>query len=326
MAQSVRHLVNVRDLSVSEIKALMEAAAGIKAMLDRPREARKLRRLLEGRFGCVLFYQPSTRTRFSFGAAMALLGMQGVHSEAAGTFSSAAKGESIEDTALVLDGYHGAVIILRHPETGSVARAAAVSTVPIINAGDGTGEHPTQALLDLFTILEARKNRKPGTVTLVGDLKNGRTVHSLVELMLRLHGTKQGFARRVILVSPPSLTLPGLLLNKLRTKGIDYAEDRGFTEATLRQSDVVYTTRAQREHGGDVSEEDLLAYQLTAERAQLLPKDGIIMHPLPRRDELPVAVDQNPRARYFEQAHNGVPVRMAILLFLLHPRGLAALE
>jgi aspartate carbamoyltransferase catalytic subunit len=326
MTRSLRHLVSVSDFSATEIAQLMQTALRIKSMLAVPSDKHRLRQLLKNSVGSVVFYESSTRTRFSFGIALALLGMQAVHSEAAGVFSSAIKGESIEDTIKVLAGYSGDVIILRHPETGSAARAAAVSTVPIINAGDGTGEHPTQALLDLFTILEARKNRNPGTITLVGDLKNGRTVHSLVELVVRLSATKLRFASHVRLVSPPELGLPAVLGNKLRESGIECSQYCRLERAILEDSDVVYTTRVQKERGSKVTDGELLAYQLTPAHVQTLPETAIIMHPLPRNAELPEAIDKNHRARYFEQAHNGVPVRMAILLFLLHPLGLSVLE
>jgi aspartate carbamoyltransferase catalytic subunit len=252
-----------------------------------------------------LFFEPSTRTRLSFETAMHRLGGQ-IVTVADPKTSSAAKGESLADSMRTVEGYAD-VIVIRHPRKGSAEEAAEAVSIPVINAGDGTGQHPTQALLDVYTIQKEKGSLDGLTVTLAGDLKNGRTVHSLSNLLARL-GT------RLHLVSPAALEMPAEITAALRSEGADVTVGTDLA-AAMRESDVVYVTRIQRERFEDPQEYERLrgAYVLdlsTIEQA----KPGItIMHPLPRVDEIATEVDQYPGAAYFRQAANGVPVRMALL-------------
>ena len=252
-----------------------------------------------------LFFEPSTRTRLSFETAMHRLGGQ-IVTVADPKTSSAAKGESLADSMRTVEGYAD-VIVIRHPRKGSAEEAAEAVSIPVINAGDGTGQHPTQALLDVYTIQKEKGSLDGLTVTLAGDLKNGRTVHSLSNLLARL-GT------RLHLVSPAGLEMPAEITAALRSEGADVTVGTDLA-AAMRESDVVYVTRIQRERFEDPQEYERLrgAYVLdlsTIEQA----KPGItIMHPLPRVDEIATEVDQYPGAAYFRQAANGVPVRMALL-------------
>lgn len=258
-----------------------------------------------------LFYEPSTRTSSSFYSAMAKLGGSVIPINDV-SFSSVSKGETLEDTIQVIAQYSD-VIVLRHPEKGSAARAARVSKVPIINGGDGVGEHPTQALLDLYTIYKHKSLNKPLSIALVGDLKHGRTVHSLLKL-LRMYDVQ------IHLVSPPGFQMPAELV---ATKDISHTH----LGECIDQVDVVYMTRVQKER---IQDPDLLQqignYAMTGDLMQRANSDMILMHPLPRVDELPAYLDTDPRSKYFEQTHNGLLIRQAIFysLFGLSTQGLVA--
>jgi aspartate carbamoyltransferase catalytic subunit len=264
---------------------------------------------LRGKIMAAVFYEPSTRTRLSFEAAMHRLGGAVIGTESAGHFSSATKGETLEDSIRVISGYVNA-IVLRHSERGASARAAGVSSVPLINAGDGDGEHPTQALLDLFNIAE---DGNPGGkhVVFVGDLLKGRTVHSLSRL---LHATDA----RMSFISPASLRLPQELRSKLAMKGLGICEKERIDDV-IASADVVYMTRVQKERLAEIDGVALdgSGYCLTPELVAQMKPDAIIMHPLPRNNEIPTSVDADPRAAYFRQAQNGLYVRMALLEYLL---------
>ena len=268
--------------------------------------------LLPGRVMATLFYEPSTRTRLSFESAMLRLGGQVVSTENARDFSSAIKGETLEDTVRIVGGYSDC-IVLRHPEEGAAARAAAVSTVPVINAGDGRGEHPTQALLDLYTI-RAELGRLDGLrVVMAGDLANGRTVHSLIRLLSQYPGL------RVTLAGPEQLRLPTPAVQALRRSGAEVREAESLLEAVV-DADVVYQTRIQAERLSEPLEEsgrDAARFRVTKEVMAALPQGAVVMHPLPRVGEIDPEVDSDPRAAYFRQARNGVPVRMALLARVL---------
>ncbi|MHB1524336.1 MAG: aspartate carbamoyltransferase [Candidatus Dormibacteria bacterium] len=268
--------------------------------------------LLPGRVMATLFYEPSTRTRLSFESAMLRLGGQVVSTENARDFSSAIKGETLEDTVRIVGGYSDC-IVLRHPEEGAAARAAAVSTVPVINAGDGRGEHPTQALLDLYTI-RAELGRLDGLrVVMAGDLANGRTVHSLIRLLSQYPGL------RVTLAGPEQLRLPTPAVQALRRSGAEVREAESLLEAVV-DADVVYQTRIQAERLSEPLEEsgrDAARFRVTKEVMAALPQGAVVMHPLPRVGEIDPDVDSDPRAAYFRQARNGVPVRMALLARVL---------
>ena len=264
------------------------------------------------RIMAALFYEPSTRTRFSFETAMHRLGGRVISTENAGEFSSAAKGETLEDTIRILNGYAD-VIVLRHHEIGAARRAASVSRVPIINAGDGPGQHPTQALLDLYTIRKEMGKIDGLKIAMVGDLAQGRTVRSLAYLLSRYQGVKMFF------VAPPLLKMREDILEHLREHGVEFVEETAL-EPVLPQVDVVYQTRIQRERFGDrLADYEACRgiYVLTREALRRLPARAMIMHPLPRLDEIAMEVDDDPRAAYFRQAQNGLYVRMALLSLVL---------
>ena len=244
-----------------------------------------------------LFYEPSTRTSASFHSAATQLGYSVLPINEV-TYSSVTKGETLEDTIRTIGSYVD-LIVLRHGEKGASKKAASVSQVPIINAGDGIGEHPTQTLLDLYTIWKEKLNIDGLNITLMGDLKNGRTIHSLVKV-LRL------FNVHITLVSPPSLKLP---TEYLRPTDCEATQFEPYASTT----DVLYVTRVQEERG---SKEE---YKLSLSELNKLPNTALVLHPLPRRKELPIAFDSDPRAKYFQQIKNGLLVRKALLRqFLEH--------
>ncbi len=270
--------------------------------------------LLPGRIMATLFYEPSTRTRLSFEAAMLRLGGQVLSTENAKDFSSAIKGETLEDTVRIVAGYSDC-IVLRHHEEGAAARAAAVSPVPVINAGDGPGQHPTQALLDVFTIRQELGRLDHLHVVMVGDLAHGRTVHSLAYLLALYPGL------RVTLVAPEPIGMsPGLIQHLLRHGArVDETDD---LLAAVSDADVVYQTRLQVERLSqplDPGRTGLERFRVDRRVMERMPEGAILMHPLPRVGEIDPEVDQDPRAAYFRQARNGVAVRMALLRSLLQP-------
>ena len=259
-----------------------------------------------------LFYEPSTRTRFSFETAMHRLGGRVVSTENAAEFSSVAKGETLEDTIRILNGYSD-VIVLRHYEVGAAKRAAAVSRIPIINAGDGAGQHPTQALLDLYTILKEIGRIDGLKIAMVGDLAQGRTVRSLAYLLSKYRDVK------VYFVAPPLLKMKEDILSHLRERNVWFAEESELARV-LPEVDVVYQTRVQKERFGDRLEDYERChgvYVINPATLRLMKPHAIVMHPLPRLDEITMDVDQDPRAAYFRQAQNGLYVRMALLTMVL---------
>ncbi len=264
------------------------------------------------RIMATLFYEPSTRTRFSFETAMHRLGGRVITTENAAQFSSAAKGETIEDTIRILNGYAD-VIVIRHYEVGAARRAAAVSRVPVINAGDGPGQHPTQALLDLYTIRKEIGTIDGLRIAMVGDLAQGRTVRSLAYLLSKFQGVK------IYFVAPPPLKMKEDILEHLRERNVWYTEETNL-ENVLPEVNVVYQTRIQKERFGDrIADYERCrgVYVLTHKTLQLMQPKAIVMHPLPRLDEIAQDVDQDPRAAYFRQAQNGLYVRMALLSMVL---------
>jgi aspartate carbamoyltransferase len=265
--------------------------------------------LLKGKILATLFFEPSTRTRLSFETAMQRLG-GGVISMASAESSSAAKGETVADTAKTVSQYAD-VIVIRHPRIGSAKEAADAIPIPVINAGDGAGQHPTQALLDIYTIHKELGSLKNLAVSMVGDLKNGRTVHALVEL-LSLFKTKLYF------ISPSSLRMPEEITSHLKEKGIEIVETEDMIEGGLA-SDVIYMTRIQKERFENLSEyERVKGYFVIDEKfLKGLKKKTTILHPLPRVDEISKEVDTYPGAAYFRQVRNGVFVRMALLSMIL---------
>ncbi len=301
----MRSLMNITDLSVEELQSLLDTANDIIA------EPRRFAHVCEGKKLATLFFEPSTRTRLSFEAAMYELGGQVIGFSSANS-SSAAKGESVADTAQVISCYAD-IIAMRHPLEGAPLVAAENASIPVINAGDGGHNHPTQTLADLLTIQREKGRLHDLTVGVCGDLKYGRTVHSLIAAMSRYTGIK------TVLISPPELRIPSYVKTDiLEAQGIPYMETADL-EGALPQLDVLYMTRVQRERFA--SEEEYLrlrnSYILTTEKLRGAKADLCILHPLPRVNEISVAVDKDPRACYFKQVFNGKIMRMALIMMLL---------
>ncbi len=266
--------------------------------------------LLRGNILACLFYEPSTRTSASFIAAMERLGGSVIPITQGVQFSSVSKGETLADTIRTLEQYADA-IVLRHPETGSVQIAADYANVPVINAGDGIGEHPTQALLDLFTIQEELGTIDGLKIAMVGDLRYGRTVHSLTKLL-----TQYGVSLRF--VSPEILRLPLVIMNEVIDVGLDVRETHDVADV-IGDADVLYVTRVQKERFSDLAqyEEVKNLYEITPELLTKAKQKMIVMHPLPRVGEIHYTVDSDPRAAYFRQVKNGMYIRMAVLAAVL---------
>ena len=301
----MRHLIDIRDLTAREIADLLDLADDIVAHREDYREVCRYKKL------ATLFFEPSTRTRLSFEAAMYELGGQVLgFSEAAS--SSAAKGESVADTIRVV-GCYADIIAMRHPKEGAPMVGAMHSTVPIINAGDGGHNHPTQTLTDLMTIRREKGRLSDFTIGLCGDLKFGRTVHSLIAALSRYENVK------FVLISPEELKVPSYIKKDiLFEQGLPYVQTTELTDV-MPQLDVLYMTRVQRERF--FNEEDYLrlkdSYILTPEKLRGAKADLTILHPLPRVNEIDTAIDADPRACYFRQALNGKFVRMALIMTLL---------
>ena len=304
MAEAIRNLISILDMSVEEIDHLIEVADDIVANHDDYTE------ICRGKKLATLFFEPSTRTRLSFEAAMLELGGSVLGFSEASS-SSAAKGESVSDTVRTV-GCYADIIAMRHPKEGAPLVASRRTTFPIINAGDGGHFHPTQTLTDLLTI--KRKKGELGNITLglCGDLQFGRTVHSLIEAMLRYPNVK------FVLISPEELKVPEYIREKLRSADVEWCEVESMEEV-MPQLDVLYMTRVQRERF--FNEEDYVrlkdTYILDMDKLESAKDDLKIMHPLPRVNEISVKVDDDPRACYFEQALCGKHIRMALILDLL---------
>lgn len=267
---------------------------------------------LPNRILATVFYEPSTRTRLSFEAAMIRLGGAVISTENAREFSSALKGESLEDSIRVIMNY-GDVIVLRHYDEGAAQRAASVSQVPVINAGDGPGQHPTQALLDLYTIEQELGSIDGVSVAFVGDLAKGRTVRSLAYLLAKYR------IRKLYFVAPATSQIGPDILQYLERRGIPYDQCSSL-ENILRDVEVVYQTRIQQERYTDpkrLAEIKEGCYQITQKTLEIMHPNTIIMHPFPRNNEIATDVDSDPRAAYFRQARNGLYIRMALLTFVL---------
>lgn len=266
--------------------------------------------VLRSRVLAALFYEPSTRTSASFIAAMERLGGSVIPITQGVQFSSVAKGESLPDTIRTLEQYSDA-IVLRHPVVGSARQAAQAASVPIVNAGDGAGEHPTQALLDLYTIQDELGRLDGLHVAMVGDLRFGRTVHSLTRLLAQ-------YDVRLTFVSPEILRLPLDIMNEVRDAGLGVRETYSIADV-IGDVDILYMTRVQKERFTDLDQYEELKsyYELTPELMQQAGKDMIVMHPLPRLSEISPDVDSDPRAAYFRQVQNGMFVRMALLAAVL---------
>lgn len=301
----MRHLISPMDFSVEELDDLLALAKDIE---DNPE---KYAHACDGKKIATCFYEPSTRTRLSFEAAMLNLGGSVLGFSSADS-SSAAKGESVSDTIRVISCYAD-ICAMRHPKEGAPLVASQHATIPVINAGDGGHQHPTQTLTDLLTINNLKGRLDHLTIGLCGDLKFGRTVHSLIRALVRYPGI------RFILISPPELRLPSYIREGvLDQMGIPYEEVVRLEEA-MSDLDILYMTRVQRERF--FNEEDYIRmkdyYILNREKMALAPEDMLILHPLPRVNEISTEIDDDPRAVYFKQAQYGVYVRMALILTLL---------
>ena len=305
----MRSVIDILDLTTEELEGLMATALDIVARPDDYAEVCRRKKL------ATLFFEPSTRTRMSFEAAMYELGGNVISMSSAAS-SSAAKGESVADTAKVVSCYAD-IIAIRHPKEGAALVAAENADVPVINAGDGGHCHPTQTLADLLTIRREKGAFKGLTVGLCGDLKFGRTVHSLINALSRYRDV------RFVLISPEELKVPSYVKRDvLKKQGIPYQQTTSLEEA-IPELDILYMTRVQRERF--FNEEDYLrlkdSYILTPEKLRGAKKDMAILHPLPRVNEISVAIDADPRACYFKQVLNGKFMRMALILMLLKEAG-----
>ena len=302
------HVIESQQFDRDLLETVFDTADQMKADLS---GERRFSKFLEGKIMASLFYESSTRTRFSFESAMLRLGGSVITTENAREFSSAAKGESLSDSTRIMNGYAD-VIVMRHNEAGSASRATEVSSIPIINAGDGAGQHPTQALLDMYTIVDAFPKLDNFKIAMVGDLRYGRTVRSLSYLLTKYENVE------IIFVSPPVCKMEADIKTYLEKNGVLWREE---TDLALVASEVdcIYMTRIQKErfHSVDDYESAASKYILTLDVVKKMKPGTIIMHPLPRVDEIPKEVDNDHRARYFEQAQNGLYIRMALLYLLL---------
>ncbi len=300
----MRSVIDIKDLSVNEIEEIISVAEDI---IENPN---KYAHKCDGKKLATLFFEPSTRTRLSFEAAMYELGGNVLTVSDANT-SSASKGESVSDTAKVVSCYAD-IIAMRHPKEGAPLVAAMNASIPVINAGDGGHNHPTQTLADLLTIHREKGHFDNLTVGFCGDLKFGRTVHSLIAALSRYKNIK------FVLISPDELKLPSYVKNELIESGIEFVETKDLVEA-MPELDILYMTRVQGERF--FNEEDYLrlrdSYILNPEKLTSAKSDLCILHPLPRVNEISVAVDSDPRACYFKQVLNGKYMRMSLILKLL---------
>jgi len=301
------HVIEAQQFSHEILNEIFEVTREMENVVSRYGSS-----ILNRRIMATLFYEPSTRTRLSFEAAMYRLGGEVITTESAREFSSAAKGETLEDTIRIVEGYAD-VIVLRHYESGSARRAANVASVPILNAGDGPGQHPTQALLDLYTIQKEIGKIDGIKVALVGDLANGRTARSLTYLLTKYEDVKMYF------IAPDVVRMKDDIKEHLVENGVAFEEEDDLMKV-MSEVDVVYQTRIQRERFGDRIKDYEKArgkYIINKKTMGALSNDAIVMHPLPRVDEIDPAVDTDSRAAYFRQAHNGVFIRMALLRMVL---------
>lgn len=300
----MRHLLSPLDFTVEELDRLFDLAASIEQFPE------KYAHVCDGKILATCFYEPSTRTRLSFESAMTRLGGRVIGFSDANS-SSASKGESVSDTIRVISCYAD-ICAMRHPKEGAATVASSKSLIPVINAGDGGHQHPTQTLTDLLTIKKLKGRLDHFTIGLCGDLKFGRTVHSLIRALVRYPGI------RFVFISPEELRIPDYIIEMLKDQKIPFEEVIRL-EDVLPDLDLLYMTRVQKERF--FNEEDYVRlkdfYILTKEKMQLAKDDMLVLHPLPRVNEIDVEVDDDPRAAYFRQAQYGVYVRMALIMTLL---------
>lgn len=308
--QKLKHVVDSGQFNRAAVDVVFEEAM----KMERIRPGSPESRVLEGYIMSTLFYEPSTRTRLSFESAMSRLGGTVLSTESAGEYSSAAKGETLEDTVRTVEGYADCIVI-RHFQEGSARRAAAVASVPILNAGDGPGQHPTQALLDLYTIKREIGRLEDIKVGMIGDLANGRTVRSLCMCLSMYKNVT------VYFVAPEVVRMRDDIKEYLTTRGIKWAEATDLREVAA-DVDVLYQTRIQRERFTSMDDYNAARgkYIIDGELMKIVQPHAVVLHPLPRVDEITTDVDSDPRAAYFRQARNGLYVRMALLKLCLADR------
>ena len=306
LKENIFHIIDVKHISMKFLQELFE--------LIKYKKKNKIRDDLKGKIIAMLFYEPSTRTRFSFEAAAMKLGANIITSENARDFSSASKGETLEDTIKVVGNYAD-LLVIRHDEDNTLELASKVSTVPIISAGTGCSQHPTQALLDIFTIYEHFGRLTDLKIACVGDLLRSRTVNSLIYLLSQFSNNK------FYLISPSNCKIQNQIRETLSNNQITFYETEDL-ETTLPLIDVLYMTRIQKERFNDLGEyvKAKGQYRITNQNIEKMKENSIVMHPLPRVDEISVDVDQNKRAKYFVQAENGLYVRMALLKMICQNR------
>jgi aspartate carbamoyltransferase catalytic subunit len=300
----LRNLISVQDLDRTMIDRILEVAS------DMEKVAVKRSRELESKIMATLFFEPSTRTRLYFESAMLRLGGSVLGFAEAGTSSAGGKGETLADTIRTVEQYAD-IIVIRHPLDGSARVSAEFSSVPVINAGSGSEEHPTQALLDLYSIKKLKGKIDGISISLCGDLKYGRTVHSLG--MALSH-----YDVSIKLAAPQSLRMKPAVINEMKKSGVRVVEVDSVEEA-VKDVDVIYMTRIQKERFPDVREYDKVKgrFSITEAELPLMRKETVVLHPLPRVDELSTAIDSTPHAKYFDQVYNGVILRMAVLKMIL---------
>lgn len=300
-----KDILSTKQFSKEELEYIFKVASRMEPIARGEEQSE----LLQNKFLAVLFYEASTRTRLSFEVAMRRLGGKVIHTTGI-TFSSLVKGETLYDTARVVSGFVD-VIAIRHPQVGSAEQAAHTSDKPVINAGDGPGQHPTQGLLDLYTILKEKGRIDKLTVAMVGDLKYGRTIHSLAYLLAHYEVT-------IYFVSPENLKMPESEITFLKEKGINFKETDDL-KSVLPELDVLYDTRIQQERFADPAEFERVknCYVINKKLLENAKEGMTIMHPLPRMGEIATEVDSLPNAAYFRQSFNGVPIRMALLALVL---------
>ena len=300
----LQNLISIHDLDREAIDHILDTASKMESV------AVKRSKDLDSKIMAVLFFEPSTRTRLSFESAMLRLGGSVLGFAEAGVSSAGGKGETLADTIRTVERYSD-VIIIRHPLDGSARVAAEFASIPVINAGSGSEEHPTQALLDLYSIRKMMGKIDGLTISLCGDLKYGRTVHSL-GMGLSHYDVK------IKLAAPQSLRMKPAIIEQMKKAGVDVVEVESVEDA-VKDVDVVYTTRIQKERFPDVREYDKVKgrFRISAEELDLMNENTIILHPLPRVDELSSDIDNTPHAKYFDQVYNGVILRMAVLKLIL---------
>jgi aspartate carbamoyltransferase catalytic subunit len=301
------HILSTKGFKKDEVEKILMRAGEMETSL----KSGKIEKLLQDKVVACVFFEPSTRTRLSFETAALRLGAQVISAENASENTSAYKGETIEDTARIISGYAD-LIIIRHPIAGEIGKAAKVSSKPIVSAGDGAAEHPTQGFLDLYTIKKELGRTENLTVAFAGDLLYSRTLRSLVPLLNLYAGNK------LIFISPKELKLPKEYTEELKNSGVSFEEVDNLEEG-MKGADVLYMTRVQKERFADITEYNKVKdlFILSKNMLKNLKKDAIIMHPLPRINEIEHDVDADPRAAYFREAENGLYTRMALLAYSL---------